>query len=395
MRIAIFSDCFYPELGGIQDSILFLAKELSKRGHRINFYVPNYPPEAFRIINEKVEEIDLGKNIKVCRFFSLPIPNSTEQSRLVLPMGWRWLKIKKFKPDIIHSNTFLGVGLEALITAKILNTPLIGTNHFAITEFYHYFPFIKRELFAKISLKYVVWYYNFCNFVTVPSRSVIQEMDGKGFNRPHYVVSNPIDLEVFNQGLSINKKKLKDNFNLSGRSIVYAGKLAKEKDINVIIRALTIVKKEIQDINFAIAGHGSEEKELKKLAKELGLEKNIQFLGTLDKRTLADLYRASEIFVITSTSENQSMVTLQAMACGLPCIGVNWRSMPELINKENGFLVEVGDYKTLAKKIIYLLKNEGQRKKMGDCAFSFVQKFSSENIAKEWEKIYLNAVNNK
>lgn len=391
MRIAIFSDNFYPELGGIQDVIIFIAKELGRRGYNIDLYVPEYPAKAYKIINQETKELELGENINIHRLFSIPVPNSTGQSRLVCPTLLRSLNIKRLKPDIIHSHTFLGVGLEALLAAKALKVPFIGTNHFLITEFYYYFPFISRKLFGKVSLRYVVWYYNHCNFVTAPSNYVLKEMINKGLVVGNNTMANPIDLKIFNLGNN-NKKSLKKEFGLTTNTIVYAGKLAKEKCIEVIIQSLSLVKKEINDICLAIAGHGSEERPLRNLITKLGLENNVIFLGTLDKEVLAKLYQASEIFVITSTSENQSMVTLQAMACGLPCIGVNWRSMPELINKENGFLVEVGDYKTLARKIICLLKNEVQREKMGSYAFSFAQKFSSKNIANEWEKIYSNVI---
>lgn len=72
MRIAIFSDNFYPELSGISDSIIALSKELAKRGHFIDFYVPYYPKADYKLANVAEHEIDLGKNIKVHRFNSFP-----------------------------------------------------------------------------------------------------------------------------------------------------------------------------------------------------------------------------------------------------------------------------------------------------------------------------------
>ena len=72
MRIAIFSDNFYPELSGISDSIISLAKELSVRGHYIHFYVPYYSAANYRKIGLPLEEIVLREKIKITRFFSLP-----------------------------------------------------------------------------------------------------------------------------------------------------------------------------------------------------------------------------------------------------------------------------------------------------------------------------------
>ncbi|MBI4779014.1 hypothetical protein HY797_01000 [Candidatus Falkowbacteria bacterium] len=74
MKIAIFSDNFYPELSGIADSIILLACELAKLNHEINFYVPRYCPGNFQAVNLANQELKLGKNIKIKRLFSLPTP---------------------------------------------------------------------------------------------------------------------------------------------------------------------------------------------------------------------------------------------------------------------------------------------------------------------------------
>lgn len=392
MRIAIFSDSFYPELSGISDSIIVLAGELKKLGHEIHFFAPQYSRSNYAKVNGRQKEI-LGQ-IPVHRFFSLPFKAGTGQGRLVIPTFWRWLKLKKIKPDIIHSQLFFSVGLEAMLAARILKIPLVGTNHTAITEFARYSP-IKSSWFKKLSLGYAVWYYNHCDFVTAPSQSVFSEMKEFGFKKSHEVISNPINLNIFKPDLKVDKKSLKKKFNLSDKSIVYAGRLAEEKNIDVIIKAVALVKKQIPDINFAIAGHGAAESELKNLAKELKIENNVKFLGTLDQPTLAELYRASDIFIITSTSETQSLVMLQAMGCGLPVIAAEERALPEYVNEKNGLLIKPGDFKTLVEKIIYILKNPAVRKNLSQGAFDYVQQFSAENIARKWEKLYEQILTNK
>mgnify|MGYP001566204929 CR=1 FL=1 len=113
MKIAIFSDNFYPELSGIADSIILLARELAKLNHEINFYVPNYQPKDYQALNLVNSELELGPKIKIKRLFSLPARFISDYSRIVIPMPWRWL-FNNFKPDIIHTQLFFGVGLEAL-----------------------------------------------------------------------------------------------------------------------------------------------------------------------------------------------------------------------------------------------------------------------------------------
>lgn len=385
MNVAIFSDNFFPELSGITDSIVSLGRQLAARGHQVRFYAPRASAKNFKTASLPVKELDLGKNVSVYRFASFPYPSPTQQSRLVIPTGLRWLAVKKFRPDIVHSQSFFGVGLEALITAKILDIPFVGTNHTAITEFTRYSPF-RPDLFNKYSLKAVSWYYNRCDFVTAPSQSVFNEMLKNGFDRPHQVMSNPIENEIFKP--LENKTELKKMFGLSNNTIVFASRLAVEKKFDVLIKAVSLVKKQVPDINFAIAGHGEGEAELKQLAKDSAVENEVKFLGTLSKPDLAKLYNASEIFVIASTSETQSMTLMQAMACSLPAIGVRARALPEYIKESAGIIVEPDKPEAMAEKIIYLLKNPEARQNLGAGAYAFLQDFSAPAIGEQWEKLY-------
>ncbi len=385
MKIAIFSDNFYPELSGIADSIISLAKELAKRGHLINFYVPQYSAKDYSVAGLKKEELNLGEKIKIIRFFSFPYPGPTKQGRFILPLGLRVFKIKKFNPDIIHSQLFFGMGLEALFAAKILKKPLVGTNHTAITEYLKYSPLRGRWL-ENFSLNYVNWYYHQCQLLTAPSRSVIDEMLQHGFKGEWHVISNPIDTQTFCP--LPNKNWLKKKFNLSEQTIIHAGRLAEERNIDVIIKSLSIIKKQIPGIRLALAGKGAAEEKLKALTNSLRLKENVTFLGFLDKTTLNEAYNASKIFVITSTSDTQSMVMMQAMAAGLPIVGVKARALPEYINKQNGLIVEPNNEKKLAEKTILLLKDSTRRRRLGQGARKFALNFSAASIAAEWEVIY-------
>jgi glycosyltransferase involved in cell wall biosynthesis len=385
MRIAIFSDNFYPELSGISDSIIGLAKELAKRGHFINFYAPRYSPSDYEKVNLLFQEINLGKNIGITRFSSFHFGAGTGQARGVIPLPWRWRQVKKFKPDIIHTQLFFGVGLEALIAGKKLGVPLVGTNHTAVKEYLRYSP-IKAGWFQNLVMRYVNWYYGKCILTTAPSRSVIEEMRQYGFRGESHVISNPIDTETFCP--LPNKNWLRKKFGFTDATVIHAGRLAAERNIDVIIKAMPDVLKKIPTAQLALVGRGVAEKDLELLAKKLGVANSVKFLGFLEKPALAEAYNASKIFVITSTSDTQSMVMMQAMASGLPIIGVKARALPEYINSKNGILIEPGDEKTLAKKIILLLKETALRKKLALGARNFANKFSAPEVAKEWEEIY-------
>jgi len=394
MKIAVFSDNFYPELSGISDSIATTATELGKRGHTVKFFVPKYSKKNFRIANFPLREIHLGGNVHIHRIRSLPFPGPTRQSRAVSPVGVTTLAVKKFNPDIIHTHLFFGVGIKALTAAKVLGIPLVGTSHTPITEFVRYSP-IRSKWFMSLSARYVSWYYNRCDFVSAPSQAIFKEMNMTGFRKPCQVISNPIDISAFTPVSDERRKKLKEHFQLSDRVALYTGRLAPEKNIDVIIRAITLVKKTVPEVNFAVTGHGSARESLEKLVKELHLEKQVKFLGTLHRKEFIKIYQAADIFAIASTAETQSISLMQAMAVGLPVVGVRWLALGEYITEKNGFLVKVGDHKTLAKKIIFLLRHPEKRKALGRGGIKTVKNFSIPKVADQWEEVYKKVISMK
>ena len=131
---------------------------------------------------------------------------------------------------------------------------------------------------------------------------------------------------------------IKTRLGLSDHTIVYAGRLGIEKNLDAVLRAVAISKQSYPSIRLVIAGHGADEGRLRNLAECLDLTSNVRFLGTLDKPVLSELFQGSDIFVTMSASETQCLALIQAMASGLPVIGANARALPEFINQSFGFL---------------------------------------------------------
>jgi len=387
VRIAMYTDSFYPELGGIQDSVLATAHALGERGHQVMIHAPRAAPGDFRIAGLPESEICLGENVQVCRHFSIKAPSSTGQSRLLMPTGRRWRALRPFRPDIIHTHTFLGAGWEALRAAKRLRLPIVGTNHWAIGEFSAYMP-LPAAFFARVSVRAVTGYYNRCSVVSAPSLSVIEEMQAFGLQRPGRVVSNPIDTTLFHPVEATQRLRLKQRFGFSGATILYAGRLAVEKNIDILIRALPEILTTIPDAMLALAGHGSARADLESLARESGVADRVRFLGTLDKPALADAYRAADVFAIASTSETQSMVLLQAMSCGLPAVGARWRALPEYLDADCGRLAEPGNPAAFAAALTELLGDPAKRARLGENAARSARRFAIPDVVSAWETLY-------
>lgn len=388
MKIAVFSDNFYPELSGISDSLVESARELSGLGHDIVFCVPYYAPKDYAVVHLPFQELSLGAHVSVDRLFSLPYPAPTKQGRMVLPTFLHWRTLRTPKPDIIHTHLFFGAGFEGLAASFFLKRPLVGTSHTPLTEFLAYSP-LRAPFLQKLALRFVSWYYNRCDFVTAPSQGILDEMKQYGFHKPCRVISNPIDLEHFFPPTVDERTLLKKEFHLSSQTLLYTGRLAQEKHIDDLIRAVALLKDRLPELTLAITGHGDAENLLQRLAQELGIAPRVQFFGTVSETDHARIYRAADVFAIMSTAETQSLSMMKAMASGIPVIGARARGLAEYIKHDvNGYLVEPGDYQALAEKILWLFEHPEEQTRLGSGGIATVKQFSRAKIAGEWVNLY-------
>lgn len=378
MKIAIFVDTFYPNLGGMEDATAALAQALGAQGHEVIVFAPHFPLRDFYRRGLSVRELDLGDHVKIKRLFSIPLWGKIP-GRMVIPIGVGYYQLRKELPDLVHTQSIFGAGLEALLAISLLKINLIGTNHSIFSEFAVYSPIMKKT-FAKLAGRYESWFYNHCCFVSTASQAVFFALKQNGFNRSHQIISNIVDTDNFTPALEFPNNSLE---------IAYAGRFAIEKRGEVVLQSLSLVKNKIPAVKLVFAGAGPEEGNWKKIIKTLGLDNNVEFVGSLSKIQLAKLFRRIKVFVIASAIENQSMVTLQAMACGLPVVGVNGRGMPEIVRDgQNGFIVPIDDFPQMAEKIVELLLNSKLASDLGKNGRRLVENCTAKNIARKWEEIY-------
>jgi glycosyltransferase involved in cell wall biosynthesis len=383
VRIAIFTDYFFPELGGIQDSIAALSRSLGGRGHQVCIYAPRYGRRDYRRVGEPERERWLGDNVRMRRRMSVPFPSSTRQSRVALPSPARM----GARPDLIHVHSFFGVGLEGVLRGAVLGIPVVGTNHTTIAGFGPHIPISVERASA-----YVIWFHNRCDYVTAPSQSVFAELGPNRLRRPYRVISNPIDTTMFRPARAGEREALRARLGLTKPTITYAGRLGPEKNIDVLLRAVALLSAKNVDIELSIAGHGSHEPILRKLAAQLRIEGQVRFHGTLPQNELAELLRVSDTFAIMSTSETQSMVLLQAMASGIPVVAANRRALPEFVSPANGALVDPHDPAGLARTIDDLLATPEQLRALGASGRRLAEGYGIEAVTDEWETLYRSIV---
>jgi glycosyltransferase involved in cell wall biosynthesis len=394
MKIAYFSDNFYPEISGMTDAILLLGKELINRGHDILYVAPKYPKSAFERGNFGYRELDQGPHAQAFRIPSIPFRSSpTGQSAIAFPFGWSLPTLKRFKPDIIHVHSPFGAGLEGLYAAKLLGFPMVGTNHTPIAEFMKYTP-IHTGFSTYVAEKWYVTFYNRCRFVSAPSQVILDDMAKQGLVRSRRAISNPLNVTDFNPVDEAKKNELKKKHGVGFPTLIYTGRLAEEKKIDLTIEAVARLAVDIPDIRLIITGYGKAEQKLRALVASKGIDKNVLFTGFVPTATLVELYQAADIFVIMSTAETQCLSLMQAMATGLPSIVARSWALPEYVRDNRGLVVDAGDVAGLSAAIRKLIDVPGLRAEMGVRARDFVRTLASPIIAEQWDKIYENIRHN-
>lgn len=175
----------------------------------------------------------------------------------------------------------------------------------------------------------------------------------------------------------------------TGRKIAYCGRLARNKGLFELLKAIKIVRDKYPDIRLTIVGKGPLKREAKDFVKSQGLSKNVIFKGWVPEiEEIVKIYNESEMLVMTSYSEGNPRVTLEAMACGTPVISTKVGIMKELIKHgENGLLVD-WDPRDIAEKIIFLLENKELREKMGERGRKTVKKFEFKKMIKNYADVY-------
>jgi 1,2-diacylglycerol 3-alpha-glucosyltransferase len=378
MKIALFTDTFFPQVNGVVQTVHNLAESLSSRGHDVC---------VFTVSSETPMDMEQAPlmHYEVVTLPSIPLLMYPGE-RMTAPIGLSLSKVKAFKPDIIHAHTPLTMGQEAYICARRFKVPLVGTHH---TFFDHYLKIwhLDYQWARYISWKLTNQYYNRCALVITPTKALAVAMQEHGLDSPVEVTPNSIPHS--DSGFGPRDKRSEEG----KRTIVYMGRLSGEKDVDKVIDAYALIVRDSGAHNKAthltIIGDGPYKNDLEKKAEELGISKHVTFTGFLRGRDLADELRKHDVFVTASKSENMPISILEAMTSGLPIVGVAALGMPELVHHgENGFLVTPDDVHAMAERIREILDDDALQERLARASLKLALLHDPDDVAAQHEKIY-------
>lgn len=283
-------------------------------------------------------------------------------------------KIREIKPDIVHSHAVDGT------FASLNSFPTVFTIHGMIwkeVKFYRGIRGFFRGLIYKNMTNYVLKRTKHLILINPYVKEEVENLT----KAKTYLIENPIGEEFFN---IVNKEE--------GNRIFCLGVIGSRKDQLTAIKSIQLVKKEFPEAELRIAGKVEDEeyfKEMKEFVSRNDLT-NVKFLGQLNIEQIKEEYSKCSLLVLPSKQETAPMVIAEAFSCGKPVIATKVGGIPYMVeNNENGFLFEKEDYKTLAEKIILLLKDNELRKKLGKKAKETAEnRWKVEIIAKKHLQVY-------
>jgi 1,2-diacylglycerol 3-alpha-glucosyltransferase len=360
MRIGFFTDTFLPQRNGVVTSLLNSGQELVKRGHEVFVFCPETNVKEY---GGMVVHSYPSVSFKPYPEFKIAVPRGSGR----LP-----------KLDIVHTHSPFSLGVFGLRAAKKQGVPRVSTFHTILPEYVRYLSRLGKGILERITWWYCWRYYNRCHKIIAPSNALKRILLQHGIKKPIAVVPTGINLDFFKP---IEKKKAREKLGIGDeRVFLTLGRLGFEKNIDGVLHAFKDV-----DAKLIIAGRGPAEQKLKNLRRKLGLQKKISFKGYVPEKLKPIYYSAADAFVITSTSETQAIVVVEAMACGTPVIGANSLAIPEIVRDgRNGHLFEPGDIKELSQ----LLQNFEPSEKMKNAAVKSAKRFSIQKCTDKLEKFY-------
>jgi glycosyltransferase involved in cell wall biosynthesis len=368
MKILMMSNTYLPHVGGVAKSVESFTAEYRKRGHRVVLVVPEFDGMP-------------GNEVDVIRVPAIQNFNGSDFS-LQLPIpGLVASVLSTFQPDIIHAHHPFLLGDTALLIAASHGAPLVFTHHTMYEQYTHYVPGDSPAL-QQFVVELSTGYANLCNGVIAPSASVAKALVERGVVAPISVIPTGVEIENFVSG---EGAAFRAAMNIPAEAFIvgHVGRLAPEKNLEFLSRAVIAFLKKSPQTHFLVVGIGPSQGKIKALFKRHGLTRRLHMGGVLSGRQLADAYHAMNVFVFASKSETQGMVLAEAMAAGVPVVALDAPGVREIVvNKHNGRLLpteNIEDFVSALSWVVSLprdqsatmkgaLKNTAENFSMSRCA---------------------------
>lgn len=379
MNILLTTETYLPYITGVSISTDSIARYMVSKGHKVTIVCPK------PIVKGEVETLD---GLTIVHTPSIPFAIYNKNPVAIFPLGIPVIAklMKKEEFDVVHIQEPWATGWSAQILAKIHHIPVVGALHFIPEQTDISWKGFKKILIPVLK-KQINFIYNKYDAVMTVSNFFAGNLKKYGVKTPVTIISNGTDVEKFHPAPT--DFALRGHLGISKDSVVffYLGRIDGDKNVETLVRAVPFTN---NNVRLLIVGKGKKKEYLQKLAIDLKCDGKIIWVDYITNEEMPNYYHAADCFSIMSPFEGQSIVTLQAIATGLPIIAANAGALPELcLDGKNGFLVETYDAKTLAERMNKLANDAELRKKFGIESRKISLPHHKPTVLHKLEELYL------
>jgi glycosyltransferase involved in cell wall biosynthesis len=334
-----------------------------QRGHSVTVVTASEHGDAY-------EDEDQG--VHLLRVCAVPNPFWDDGPILVISQNELEEIAAAVEPEILHAHDAAVLGLQLLRLRRDSGLPMMATCYYVPRFAARYLTWNDepQDAVESIIWAYSTWLFNQSDHVVFATEAHRDAFLKGGMEVPTTIISNGVDTAQYQPPCG-PVKEVEVRYDLPHNPrILFVSRLAKDKEIDVLIEAMTYVCAQ-QEADLILVGKGDDQARLEELTEEEGLQRCVHFLGFVPEEDLPALYRAADLFAIASLCEVQSLPTLQAVATGLPVVAAEAVALPELVrNGVNGFLIPPGDARAMAGAILRILREPGLASQMGQASLS-------------------------
>ncbi len=370
-----------PTVSGVTLVVQKLARTLVARGHRVTVVTASERGESYEAEDEGVQLVRV-RSWDNPFWSEAPIPFAGQKALDDI--------VDALRPELLHIHDAALLALQFLRLSRRIEVPLVASCYYVPRFVTRYLGGeITEDVVEAATWAYSVWLLNHCDRVVFATRAHRDFFQDQGLKAPTAIISNGLDVHRYRPADGADEG-IEARYALpAGPRILFVSRLARDKAIDVLIRAMPGIRSHVPNASLLLVGRGDYRASLEELTAELRLAGAVRFLGFIPEADMPAIYRACDCFAIASTYEVQSLPTLQALATGLPVVAADAVALPEIVKDGvNGYLVPPGDPRAVADAIVRVLSDPERAAAMAQEGLAIVQSHAEEHTFDLYEELY-------
>jgi glycosyltransferase involved in cell wall biosynthesis len=362
------SDVYFPRVNGVSTSIQTLRQVLAEAGHSSVLVTPDYPAAV----------VEAG----IVRVPGWQIPRDPED-RLMHPRALA-AALDALDPadfDIVHIHTPFLAHRAGVRWARKHGLPCVETYHTLFEEyFHHYLPFLPKAWLAAAARMISRKECDGVTAVIAPSSAMKNALLAYGVSSPVHIIPTGLRQADFS---NCDGPAFRARHGIAPERPVmaYVGRVAFEKNLDFLLQVTDQVRRSLPDVLLVIAGEGPARASLERAVAKRGLVDHVRFVGYLERRTeLPACYCAADVFVFTSKTETQGLVLLEAMALGVPVVGLAEMGTKDVLQEGQGCRIAPDDVAGFAGVLTPLLADRAAAQALGAAGKAYAANWSEARM---------------